>query len=339
MILKSYEVNKKVQDFLKFNMFLLYGENYGLKKEMKELIINEAKQKNLKIENLSTYESDIIDDKENFYNSIYSGSLFSNKKIIIVNNCSDKIITLIEEISEKYPENIFLVFMADILDKKSKLRNFFEKNQKTICIACYSDNSKDLEIIAIKNFKKHNISLSRESLNLLIEQSNSDRNNLKNEIEKIKSYTLNKKKLDFNELKSLINFSGEYKSDIFVNECLSGNISQYKKILSELYINTVNQVFLFRILSNKIQKLINMKKMEKNFANIDALINATKPPIFWKEKPIIKKQLTVWNFNDLKNIINDIDDAEVLCKKNPHISNIIFFNFFTKICKRANSYS
>ena len=176
-------------------------------------------------------------------------------------------------------------------------------------------------------------------MNILIEKSNKDRNNLNNELEKIKSYALHKKKIEINEIKSIVNFAGDYKSDDFINECLCGNINQYKKIISELYINTVNYIFLLRILSNKIHRLINMKKIEKDFKDIDSLLNTSKPQIFWKEKPLIKKQLNIWNLKDLLEIIRDINKTEITCKKNPHISKIIFFNFFTQICKKANSFS
>jgi len=240
---------------------------------------------------------------------------------------------------DRYPKNVFLIIFSDILEKKSQLRNFFEKNLKTLCIPCYLDGDKDLEIIARTELKKSNIILSREAINLLVEKSNNDRHNLKNEIEKIKSFSLNKKKIEFDEIKSIINFSGEYKSDSLINECLCGNILQYKKIFSELYINTINQIFLLRILSRKIQRLLNMKELGANYNSLDSLLNASKPPIFWKEKPMVKKQLTIWSLNDLKMIIREVNDTEVLCKKNPQISKIIFFNFFTKICKKANSYS
>ena len=143
--------------------------------------------------------------------------------------------------------------------------------------------------------------VSQEIINLLIEKSNSDRNNLRNEIEKIAAYSLSNKKLEVEEIKMLINFSGDYKSDILVNECLSGNISEYKKIISELYGNTVNQILLLRILSNKIQRLLKIKTEEDNSKNIDNLINEVRPPIFWQEKPMIKKQLSVWSLVDLKN--------------------------------------
>ena len=192
--------------------------------------------------------------------------------------------------------------------------------------------------IAHSELKKNNILLSQEIINLLVEKSNSDRNNLRNEIDKIRAYSLNKKKLEINDIKFLINFTGDYKSDIFVNECLCGNTKQYKKIISELYFNSVSQILLLRILSNKIQRLLKIKAEESKSKNIDSLINATKPAIFWKEKPIVKKQLYIWNLKNLKKITDEINKTELLCKKNPQISKVIFFNFFTELCKKANNF-
>ena len=260
-------------------------------------------------------------------------------KIITISDASDKILEKIKDIAEKYPENTYIVLLSNILEKKSKLRNFFEKNKKTICIPCYLDSEKDLYNIAIAELKKNNIILSRESLNLLIYKSNNDRSNLRNEMEKVIAYAFEKKNITIEEVKSIINFTGDYKSDELVNECLCGNITQYKKILSELYKNTINQILLLRILGIKIQRLLEMKKKQKSFNNLDSLISSSKPPIFWKEKPMVIKQLNIWKLNELKNLINEINDTEILCKKNPQISNSIFFNFFTKICNKTSNYS
>ena len=336
MIIKSYDLKKNL---LKYNFFLLYGENEGLKKDIKEIITTTLKNEDTNIEILSLYENNITDNEENFFNSIFSGSLFSSKKIIIVNSGTDKIIKLVKDIVEEFPKNIFLIIFSDMLEKKSKLRNLFETNINTLCIPCYLDTDRDLKTIVEIELKKNNITASMETINLLIEKSNNDRDNLKNEIEKIKLFALDKKNLEIDDIKSIINFSGHYKSDNLINECLCGNILQYKKILSELYIDTVNYIFLLRILSKKIQRLINMKKLESNDNSLDNLLNAFKPPIFWKEKPMVRKQLTIWNTSELKTAIREINDTELLCKKNPQISKIVFFHFFTKLCKRANNYS
>ena len=167
MIIKSHEVQKKISSLLKYNLFLVYGENFGLKKDIKELIKKELKEKKNDIEILSLYENEILHNEENFHNLVYSGSLFSEKKIIAINEATDKITEKISNIYDKYPENIFLLIFSEILEKKSKLRNFFETNKKTICIPCYLDSEKDLEIITQSELKKNNIKLSQEAVNLL----------------------------------------------------------------------------------------------------------------------------------------------------------------------------
>ncbi len=335
MIAKSFEISKKISNFLKYNLFLLYGENIGLKKDIAKIIKQAIKNKDT--EYLTFYENEIYENEDNFYNSIYSGSLFGDKKVISINNASDKILKQMEDISEKCPKNIFLIINAEVLEKKSKLRNFFEKNTKTLCVPCYLDNNRDLEFIAASELKKNNISISREVINLIVEKSNKDRNNLKNEIEKIKSFALNKKNLEADDIKQLINFSGEHKIDILINECLSGNITEYKKILSETYTNSVNQIFLLRALNNKMQRLLAMKKVETDFSNLDSLLNATKPPIFWLEKAMVKKQLTIWSLSDIQKTLNEINETELLCKKKPQLSKVIFFKFFTSVCKKVSS--
>ena len=337
MIIKSYEIEKNPSNFLKGKLFLLYGENDGLKKDIKELIKKHLQERDIEI--LSFFESDIEKSQENFYNSIYNGSLFGDKKIIIINNGTDKIINQMEFVVEKNPENIFLIILSDVLEKKSKLRILFEKNTNLSCVPCYLDNERDLERIARYELQKEKINLSKEIINFLVEQSNNNRGSLKNEINKIKVLLKNKKELNINEIKALISFSGEIKSDNFINHCLCGNISEYKKMLTELYSNATNQIFLLRILSNKIQKLLKIKENENNYESLDILLNSSKPPIFWKEKPMVKKQITIWSLSDLKLSINKINTTELMCKKNPEIAKIISFNLFTEICKKANNYS
>jgi len=338
MIIKSYEVKKNISNLSQYKLTLLYGENIGLKKDIKKFI-SEIIKKETEIETLSLYENEILNNDENLFNLTYSGSLFSKNKIIIIYGATDKITDRIISIHEKNPDNVFIILFSEILEKKSKLRNFFEKAKKAVCIPCYLDSQRDLETIAKLELKKNNIKASMEIINLLVEKSNSDRNNLRNEIEKIISYSFNKKKIEFEEIKNLINFSGDYKSDIFINECLCGSVSNYKKIISELYASTINQILLFRILSNRVQCLLKIKKEANNSDDYDMLINAYKPIIFWKEKPIIKKQLAIWKPKDLEKIIDNMNNAELLCKKNPNISNSIFFNFFSEICSKANSFS
>ena len=336
MIFKSYEIEKLKSIFVEKKIFLLYGENLGLKKEIKETIRLSIKKSGSELEEVIFLENEIIKNDENFYNLVFSGSLFGTKKIILVHNVSDKLIPFIKNIEPKCPQDIFLVFFAEILEKKSKLRVFFETNNNTACVPCYLDNEKSLELITMKELKKEGISLSKESVNLIIRKINGDRINLKNELEKIKLFSKNNKKIDHEQVKQLINSSGEIKNDNLINTCLSGEIFELKKILEDISIKSLNQILLLKILSNKIRRLLSIKKQNKKNQTLDNMIFQIKPPIFWKDRPIIKKQLTVWKTDELVDIITQINNLEISCKNNPKVSSVILFNFLTSLCKKAS---
>ena len=175
MIIKSYEVSKI--DLKKNLFYLFYGENEGYKKQ-----IIEEKFKKIYIKNVHTYEeNEILQNQENFFNTILTKSFFENEKLIIINRATDKIKTVIDEILEKEIEDLVLVVNAQILDKKSKLRSFFEKNKKTICVAFYADSSQTLSSIINNFFRENKIPVSQQSINLIVQRCRGDRLNLQNE--------------------------------------------------------------------------------------------------------------------------------------------------------------
>ena len=187
MILKSFEINKiKIKDK---NYYLLYGENEGH--------INEVIEKYFKseyIENNYKYdEKDIINDKQQFFNSILSNSFFENEKLIIISRVSDKIKDIIEEIIEKKIPDLKIVLNSGILEKKSKLRSLFEKNKYTICIPFYSDNHQTLNGIINNFFRTKKIPISQQTVNLLIDRCRGNRQNLNNELNKIEKIHIDKK--------------------------------------------------------------------------------------------------------------------------------------------------
>ncbi len=336
MILKSYEIEKFKNNVENKNIFLLYGENYGIKKDIRNTIQTSINKNTPDLEKITLFEEDLIKNIESFYNLIFSGSLFSTKKIITIFNSSDKITNHIKDVIDKFPKNIFLILFSEILDKKSKLRNLFEKNNKIICVPCYADNEKSLQLIAMNELTKNQITLTRESLNLIIQKSQGDRNNLRNELEKIQSFSKDNKKVDYENVKSLVNSHSEIRSDDFVNLCLNGDTLELKKILEDSPKEYLNYIFLLKTLSNKIRRLLSIKEQNNENKNLDIIINSLKPPIFWKEKPFVKKQLNLWNLRELKKTIYEINDVEISCKKNPNLSSIIFLNFITNLCKKVN---
>ena len=330
MIIKNYQLKGK--DINRCNFFLFYGDNEGLKDEK----INDLqKEKNYK--KFLYYEKEILNDVENFSNSITTKSFFDNEKIIIIKNATDKILNLTKEIIDKKIEGIIIIFYAEVLDKKSKLRNFFEKEKNLACTAFYPDDFKSLNLISQNFFRKKNIKISQESINLVIERSNGSRQHLKNELEKIALYGLNKNEINFSQTIRLTNLGKNYDISELVETCLVKNQKKLSKIINENNFSNEDTIMIIRTFLLKAKRLLNLSKNVKLNPNLEAVVSSYKPLIFWKEKEIVKQQLKIWSEENLRKLINEINNTELLIKKNINISLNILLNFIFTSSKIANN--
>ena len=337
MLIKSYEILKKDLNFL--NSFLIYGENTGLKQDIVKSVIELKEKKNIKYKQFKFEEEEIIKNQNDFFNLIFSGSLFDKKKVIFVNRTTDKLFNLISEISKKDIKDILIFFEADQLEKKSKIRNLFEKDKNLVCIACYQDNNFDLIKIINDEIKQTKIKLSTESINLLIERASGDRNNLRNEVNKLKSFALDKQMVSYDQVKELTNMVGNYQNDYIVNICLNGDKKKLNKILRENNFSFEDFLILLKIFSKKIHRLLKIKIFNRLEKNLDQIFNQIRPPIFWKEKEDVKKQVRLWNEKKLNLIIKKINEIELNCKKNHELSTNITLDFLSTVCNEVNNYS
>ena len=241
MIVKSFEKNKI--NLGKSKLILFYGVNEGAKKEyITEMLANTNK------ENIINYdEKQVLDQKEIFFNNILSKSLFDNEKIIIINRSSDKILGTIEEVIEKKINDISIIINASALEKKSKLRQLFEKRKDMICVAFYQDTPQILSTLTIKFFREKNINISQSNINLIINKCNGDRGILHNELRKLEFFTLNKKKLTTENILKLINLVENHDISELVDNCLARNKNKTLTILNENNFNTEDCIQIIRI--------------------------------------------------------------------------------------------
>ncbi len=325
MIIKSFEINKI--DFKKNNFYLLYGENEGFK--------NEVVSKNFKekyLNNTFRYEEkEILDNTDDFYNSILSKSLFENERLIIITRVTDKIINVIKEIFEKNIEDIKFILLAGVLEKKSKLRIFFEKDKNTICIPFYSDTNQTLSAIALNFFRNKKVPIAQETINLLIERSRGSRQNLNNELEKVANYIKSKDKIKNEEILKLTNLAENYNFSELADNCLAKNKKKTINILNENNFSTEDSIAVIRTFLFKAKRLLKLQKELQKSNDMDKVISSFKPPIFWKDKEILKKQLNHWPVIKIENLISNILETELLIKKNSVSSiNIISDFIITK---------
>jgi len=330
MILKTFELSK-IKDETIF--YLLYGKNDGLKSECIDEIINKS------IGKVYNYdEKQIKDEIETFYENILSGSLFEDSKIIIINRATDKIYEIIQDLIDRNIHNIKIIINAGTLETRSKIRSLFEKQKDLICIPTYQDNNDTLSKLATIFFRDEKILISQQNINLIIEKCNGDRGFLRNELNKIKNYASDKKKLSSKEILKLINLSENFEFSELIDNCLAKNKNKIVNILNENNYSTEDCIIILRTFLSKAKRILKLAiQFEKN-KDINKTINSAKPPIFWKEKNIVKIQLNKWKPEKIRKLINSINNIELETKKNFNNSILITTNFILeKGCSDINN--
>ena len=321
MIVKFFDLKKNLKSNI--NFYLLYGPNSGLIEET----INNTLKPNLSINIFNYDESEILSNLDEFKDGIFSKSFFDKDKLIIINRATDKILHIIEEIIDKDIKDLKIIIKSGVLEKKSKLRKFFETNKSVIIIPFYEDNYQSLTSIAQIFFREKKIGISAQNINYIAERAKGNRINLNNELEKIENYCQKKKSIEFSEITKLTNLSENYDISELVNQCIAQNKRKTLHILNENNSVFEDNILILRTFLYKLKRLKKLKNQLEITNNIDTAISSYKPPIFWMEKDLIKQQLKIWSLSKIKLLITQVNDLELLVKKNSEVSICIINNF------------
>ena len=331
MIIKVNDLKKFIREDI--NFYLFYGPNTGLIEEIINKHFKPIFSKNI----ISYDETELLNNINLFKEEIFNKSFFDNEKFIIINRASNKILDVIEELIESKITDLKIIIKASALDKKSKLRNYFEKNKSTVIIAFYEDNYQSLLQMVQNIFREKNINVSNEIINLIIERSKGNRINITNELDKILSYSKMNNKIKLEDVIKLTNLSENYNISELVDQNLSKNSKKTINILNENNLNTEENILILRTFLNKLKRLKKLKiDFEKN-KNIEQVLSSARPPIFWKEKEIVKQQLKVKSLSDIKFLIKKVNYLELIIKKNLQASDKILNNFILENLENSNN--
>ena len=308
MIIKSFEINK-INPF-KNNLILFYGQNEGLKDE--NILKLTSKFHNV----IKYHEREVLENQDNFFESIFSGSLFDENKFVIINQASDKIVKIIKILIEKKEKikEIAILLNANTLEKKSKLRSIFEKN--LLCVPFYIDNNETLFKFTETFLKQKRINISPLNINFLVNKCNGDRRNLKNELHKIEMFCLNKRNIKDEELQKLVCLSENKNISELIDCCLVKDEKNTINILNDNIFNNDDSILITRTFLNKLKKIHKLILSYERNKNLNETIRNARPPIFWKDKPIVEKQIRTWKPDLIEKLIVDINEIELQIKKN-----------------------
>ena len=332
MIYKSYLLENNTKSIYSQKAFLFYGENEGLKSEFKKII----KTENSRSQSLNFNQEEIIKNSNLLINEITNKSLFEDSKIIFIDQVNDKILNILDEELIKSLDKEMIFLFTGILDKKSKIRNYFEKSNFCGITACYKDNEITIKKIISEKLNKFK-GLTPQILNLIIDNTGLDRNKINNEIEKIESCFLDKI-IDANKLELLLNIRANDDFNQLKDDALNGNKVNTNKLLGDTVFEPENNIFYLNSINQRINRLKEMEELKDKNSNLEVLLSNLKPPVFWKDKPMLIEQSKKWNKNKIQDALNKTYKAEIEIKSNANIrKDLIIKNLIIDLCSTANA--
>lgn len=333
MILKSYIVEQNIGLLRKNKVNLLYGENDGIKDDIKTEIKNEKGEAEI----INLFQEEILKNNKVLFDHIQNLSLFSLKKIIFIHEVTDKLYEDICELTENKLENIEVYIYAGALDKRSKLRSYFEKEKNIAIVACYQDNERTLSNY-IRNKLKGLTGLTQEITNIIIYNSNLNRKSIKSEISKIKVF-FGGNKIEKEKVLQLLNVTLNKEFGQIRDAALLGDKIKVNRLMGEIEFTNEDIYSYLNQIAARLNNLNEIQNLNQNINNLETAVDSLSPKVFWKDKPIYINQLKNWDKKKLEETLLRIGQLELFMKKNSNIRNdVLIKDLIVGLCVQATNH-
>ena len=143
--------------------------------------------------------------------------------------------------------------------------------------------------------------------------------------------------MNIQEIIKLTNLADNYSASELVDHSLAKNTRKTVTILGENNYSDEDNIIIIRTLLAKLKRLVKIYELVDEKNNIEQAITACKPPIFWKDKPLVAQQIRSWKKDGLEQLIYKTNEIELLVKKNSVLAKNILADFIINNSKKTNN--
>lgn len=339
MIIKDYKFQEFIDNIpVEKKVFLLHGtlnsKIWYFRKLLEFKLVGPRALEQMKLVFID--KSLIHKDKNLLLNEIKTRSFFGDKKVIVVNDITDKDSTFIREILENFdPEDHYLILTGGYLSQNSKIRKLIEKNLKSCSTGFYPSELSEREIQNQLHSYKINVSDNLAIKKLRDLSSIYDFLEFKQELRKLYLFkSFDKKPLSQEEIenvfsveissneKKLFDFLLE-KKDSFIVDFFS-NYSGEIKNPSSFLLNATNQF-------NVLHRMVTTEDTSFSF------LKKVWPPILGKNKDKFIRNMKFWKKSGIEEALFILRETELKIRKNSKLSKKRIISFaFLNICLLNN---
>ena len=244
--------------------------------------------------------------------------MISNKRTVLLDLCNfsinKNIINILISALKSEIDNCFLIIKADNLGSQNELVKFASSSQLCLLVPCYEESVINIKTKLYNIFNENHLKFSNDFISLLSSKFSNDSSINQMEIDKLKTFLINNIAVDETALLNLINNNTDININKIAINCGSGDVRNALFFYEKAIQSSVSPIIIIKTLLKHFKIIENILYNVSNGNNIDYAMNSIRPPIFFKDKPLISLQAKIWTINKISLVKKRLTDAEIKCK-------------------------
>lgn len=269
------------------------------------------------------------------HDELFALNMLGGPRLVRVQASSDGVGKLLDEIYDgkqaQLPE-AYLLVVAGELTTRSLLRSVFETHPQLAAIACYKDEAPNVAAMVQQTLSHAQIRFNRDVVDYLAANMGSDRHVTRGELEKIVLFCGENGSLSLEDAASLVGNSADIGMDDLSEALADGQIRRSDTVMQKLLKEAVQPIQIIRALQRYFLRLhLLASQIAQDRISVTQAVANAKPKVFYKQVPVLERQLHSWKLPMLEKALTLLTAAERASKSTGNDAEAQLQHYVTEI--------
>lgn len=254
----------------------------------------------------------ISKDKSLLANEVFALSLLGDQVIVEVSDAGDDITPVLQEVITTAASGNFVIVLAGMLSKSSKLRKFAEDAEFVGSVGLYDETISEVMARIRQVLDAQNVEFGAGARERFFSLVGSDYRAAAAELEKLLVYCLGQTTIEVSDVDAICGDTSDLGIDHTIDAMLAGDVVQADRSFAQLD-GTATGGFLPQ-LSGHLNRLISLRMDMARGANADMAFRNAKPPLFFGRRNAFVNQLRLWDLDGLLQLSQQVHSCTQACR-------------------------
>ena len=299
----------------RYSAYLLYGPDQGLVRERAGLLarhFSEAPDDPFAQANLTGQH--VSEDKARLADEANAVNILGGLRVVTLSGSGSEMTAAVKLAFAQPNPDARIIIRASDVNTRHALVKLCDEAEFCASIGCYSDDQRSLQQIAAEIFARFNITVSPQVMSAILTRLGSDRQVSLSELDKLALFAGQGGSLSLEDLTMALGDSGAVAIDEVSIALLSGNIDSFQRDYARLRHEGIQPIVVIRQLLSVFKAMQTAKARMKEGQPAAQAIAQLRPPVHFKMKPLLTRQLGLWRENQIADSIDRLMQAEIQTK-------------------------